>query len=1179
MKHFCRLIVTAIAAIMMLPTVSAQNKPVNIDVKDMQLSEILKAISAQSDYRFVYSNSAIGADRKITVKLSGTDISKVMDRLLSGTGIAYTILDRQIALSPAAPPKNTSGQKSKTIRGKVTDSNGEALPGADVFVDGTTNGAVTDLDGNYTIIVPDDPNTVLIFNFIGMKQQKAEVGEKDQYNITLTMDTQYLEQVVVTGYQTLSRERSAGSFAMVEGAQIQNKGNAHGDIIRSLEGTVAGLNVNTSAEGTSYLIRGVTSINSSTEPLYIVDGVPMSKDQVTKMINPNDVSSVTFLKDATAASIWGAKAANGVMVLTTKTGTSDGKLSINYNGTFTYKGKPDYSYMHMMTSDEFITAASEVFDPTTYSWDDINKTNYGTPAFFPVVYPHEDIMYRYYRGEISGSERASALKKLRDADGRKAYEKYFMSDAFLTNHSLSLSGGNSRNSYYVSFEYQGQQGNHQDKTNQYKVYMRDMLSITDWMKLDLSLNAFYSRSRSHLTSEEDEGGSHLTSLPYALYHDENGKEISLAGYYIGDAKRTDAEEATGIDLSYYPVSDWNKSTVATDSYSIRANAGLTIDIIEGLSYEGRFQYMIDNYDSEQFYPAESFKVRLERVYATDKAGKQYLPSSGGRFTAGFSNGRSYTVRNQINLDREFGDKTSHRVSGVAGFEFSSNKTGIKSTFMRGYDMQTMQYISYDDYFLNRTGVQNPVLPMIAGAGANLFEPNSYNQTEIEYRFVSAYANAAYTLMDKYSVNASIRVDQSNLFGSDPSVQFKPIWSVGGIWNIAKEGFMESVSWIGNLNLRLSYGFAGNSPNPGEGGPFNILSSVSDPTFNQFGLGYVVTTPANDKLTWEKTRTWNIGLDFSFIEDRLSGSLDLYDKLTTNLLAATPIDPTTGFTSVLTNIGTMSNKGVELSLSSVNIRSKGFTWMTDFNISYNYNKLISMYITPPETPSRMVDYSYWEGYPYGTIFAYRWAGLDPADGMSRVYDSKGNPVRSITAIDNTSVVPYLGTTIPPVYGSLNNSLRYKGFELSFMFIFNVGHVMRNDVNTQFTYRLSGNLHKDFALRWRRPGDERKTNVPAYYKLSNTSINEGDVISLYRNADINVLDASYIKLRDISLSYHLPGSACRAIKAENASVRLQVSDLFLIPFNKEGIDPEAFYLSSGGRGEKYRPYFTVGLNIGF
>lgn len=1182
MKHLSRLIVTALAVIMMLPTVSAQTRPVSIDVKDMQLSEILKSISAQSDYRFVYSNSAIGADRRMTIKLSGTDISKVMDDLLKGTGITYTILDRQIALSPSGlsgEKTEKQGKRSKTVRGKVTDSNGEALPGADVFVDGTTNGAVTDLDGNYTIIVPDDPNTVLVFNFIGMKQQKTEVGEKDKYDITLTMDTQYLEQVVVTGYQTLSRERSAGSFAMVEGAQIQDKGNAHGDIIRSLEGTVAGLNVNTSAEGTSYLIRGVTSINSSTEPLYIVDGVPMSKDQVTKMINPNDVSSVTFLKDATAASIWGAKAANGVMVLTTRTGTSDGKLSINYNGTFTYKGKPDYSYMHMMTSDEFITAASEVFDPDTYSWDDINNTNYGTSAFFPVIYPHEDIMYRYYRGEISGQERSSALERLRRSNGRKAYEKYFMSDAFLTNHSLSLSGGNDRNSYYASFEYQGQQGNHQDKVNEYKVYMRDMLSITDWMKLDLSLNAFYSRSRSHLTSEEDEGGSHLTSLPYALFHDENGNEISLAGYYLGDSKRSETEKASGIDLSYYPVSDWNRSTVTTDSYSIRANAGLTIDIIKGLSYEGRFQYMIDNYDSEQFYPAESFKVRLERAYATDKTGKQYLPSSGGRFTAGFSSGRSYTVRNQLNLDREFGDKTSHRVSGVAGFEFSSNKTGVKSTFMRGYDMQTMQYISYDDYFLNRTGVQDPVLPMIAGAGANLFEPNSYSQTEVEYRFVSAYANAAYTLMDRYSVNASIRVDQSNLFGSDPSVQFKPIWSVGGIWNIAKEGFMDNVSWIGNLNLRLSYGFAGNSPNPGEGGPFNILSSVSDPTFNQFGLGYIVVTPANDKLTWEKTRTWNVGVDFSFLEDRLSGSLDLYDKLTTNLLAATPIDPTTGFTSVLTNIGTMSNKGVELSLSSTIIRNNGFIWTTDFNISYNHNKLISMYITPPETPSRMVDYSYWEGYPYGTVFGYRWAGLDPADGMSRVYDSEGNPVRSITAIDNTSVVPYLGTTIPPVYGSLNNSFRYKGFELSFMFIFNAGHVMRNDVNTQFTYRLSGNLHKDFALRWRRPGDELKTDVPAYYKLSNTSINEGDVISLYRNADINVLDASYIKLRDISLAYHLPGPACRAIKAENASIRLQVSDLCLIPFNKEGIDPEAFYLSSGGRGDKYLPYFTVGLNIGF
>ncbi len=1181
MKHVLRcLAVMLLTVVLGISHLYARNERIVLDVRDVALSEVLKSISAQSDYRFVYNNRIIDVNQKISVSVSDKDVNVVLNRVLYGTGITYRIMDGQIALTPEQKvKKQDSRPKERVIRGKVTDSSGEILPGADVFVDGTSNGAVTDMDGNFTIIVPDDPSTVLVFNFIGMRQEKEEVGDKEFMNISLSVDTQYLKEVVVTGYQTISRERSAGAFAKVEGAQVQDRGNTHGDILKALEGSVAGLNVNTTAEGTSFLIRGITSINSSTEPLYIVDGVPMSRSQVGRLVNPNDVAGVSFLKDATAASIWGAQAANGVMVIITKTGSSDGRLNIVYNGTFTFKGKPDYSYQDMMTSRQFIDAAVQAFDPETYRWDDINKTTFGTMSNYPVVHPHEKALYQYYNGEISLAERDALLNALRSIDGRKEYEKYFMSNSFLTNHSVSLSGGNDRNSYYASLEYQGGQGISKDRTDEYKIYMRDVLNLTKWMKLDLSLNAFYERSRSHMSSYDEYGGNHLTSIPYARFFDEQGRPLSHTGYIMNESLRQKVESVTGFSLEYDPVSDWLRSTQVSDLYSMRANAGLTIDIIDGLSYEGRFQYMTDNSKSETYFPAETFKVRLDRAFATDTDGQQYLPSSGGEFTAGSSHATSYTVRNQLNFDREFVGKHVHHATAVAGFEINSNKTASNSTFMRGYDKQTMQYIFYDDYFLQQTGVRNPVLPMIAAATTNQFEPNSYDQTEIEYRFVSAYANAAYTLMDRYSVNASVRVDQSNLFGSDPSVQFKPIWSVGAIWNMAKENFLNSVEQVDNLNVRLSYGFAGNSPKPGEGGPYDILSSISDPRYNEFGLGYVVTTPANDKLTWEKTRTWNIGFDFGFWEHRFGGSLDLYDKLTTNLLAATPIDPTTGFVSVLSNIGTMSNRGVELSLYSTNISRKNFNWNTEFNITYNSNRLISMYITPPDTPSSMVNYQYWEGYPYGTVFGFRWAGLDPADGMPRVYDSKGNAVRSISDVDNLDAVPYMGTTIPPVFGSLSNSLRYKGFELSFMFVFNCGHVMRNDINNHFSYRFEGELHNDFNLRWRRPGDEKKTNVPAYYKLNDTSVNENDIQMLYKYADINVLNASYIKLRDLSLTYHLPVKACRVIRARNASVMVQASDLLLIPFNKEGIDPEAFYLSGGSRGEKFRPYFTAGLNIEF
>ena len=225
-----------------------------------------------------------------------------------------------------------------------------------------------------------------------------------------------------------------------------------------------------------------------------------------------------------------------------------------------------------------------------------------------------------------------------------------------------------------------------------------------------------------------------------------------------------------------------------------------------------------------------------------------------------------------------------------------------------------------------TGVKNPALPSFAASSTNTFDPNNYSQSETEYRFVSMYANAAYTLLDKYSLNASIRVDQSNLFGSDPSVQFKPIWSTGVIWNMAKEDFMSRASrWLNRLNLRASFGYAGNSPDPGQGGPYNILSSVTEANYSRFGLGYVVVTPANDKLSWEKTRILNLGVDWAVLDNRLSGEVDFYHKYTTNLLGNAPVDPTTGFTTVLSNIGTMTNAGVEFTINSTNITAGLFGW--------------------------------------------------------------------------------------------------------------------------------------------------------------------------------------------------------------------------------------------------------------
>lgn len=1167
-------ILIILAALALSLTAAAQT--IRLDVKGESLQSALKAISAQTDYKFAFNSRSIDTSVNITVKVESDSIDEVMAAVLKGTGIGYSVVGRQIALF--ALPRENAGESTRPkasgplkVSGIIADEEGVPLEGAGILVKGTSTGTIADADGKWSLEVP-GADAVLLVSYIGMEDMEVAVQGRSYLPLVLKASWEFINQVVVTGYQTLSRERSAGSFANVSGDAVRNQANIHGNVLRSLEGSAAGLSVTETADGVTYLIRGVSSINSKREPLFIVDGVAMTREQMDKMVNPNDVESINFLKDATAASIWGAQAANGVIVVTTRKGKA-GELKIFYNGSFTFKGKPDWEYMDMMTSAQFIKSATEVFDPQTYKWADVQGNTYGTGNDYKIVYPHEEPLYRYYLGEISLDERDAALNALSGINGRKEYEKYFMSNAYLMNHSLSLSGGSDKNSFYVSLETQRTRGTAKDTEDEYRLFFRDGLQLTPWMELDLSAHLFYSDSRSYQRSHS------LTDLPYISYFDANGTPLSLSNYVMSDEYRKSVEGITGINLDFYPVADYLSCPAKEKTLGANANAGLTIHFAPWISYEGRFQYSLTQGEGESYLAPSSFGVRIERAQGTDMQGTQYLPSSGGHFTASSSSMRSYTVRNQLNLDKGFGRDEMHRITGVAGFEFSSRKTGGKSTFLRGYDIQTMQYIFYDDYSLERTGVKNPALPAFAASSTNTFDPNRFGQTEMEYRFVSMYANAAYTLLDKYSLNGSIRVDQSNLFGSDPSVQFKPIWSAGIIWNAAKEDFMSGTArWLNRLNLRASFGYAGNSPDPGQGGPYNILSSVSEANYSRFGLGYVVATPANDKLSWEKTQIVNLGVDWAVLGNRISGEIDFYHKNTTNLLGQAPVDPTTGFTTVLSNIGSLTNTGVEFTVNSTNISSGRFEWTTDFNITYNRNKLVDMYVEPPTSPYRMIEYDYWKGYPFGTVFAYRWAGLDPADGMPRVYDSAGNAVRSITDIDTLDAVRFMGSTVPPVFGSLNNGFRWGNWDLAVSFIFNLGHVMRNDVNSTFSYRLGANLHNDFAKRWKQPGDEAFTNVPAYYSLRNTAINETDVLLLYRYADVNVVSASYIKLREVSLGYRLPASACRFLHVQNATARLQASNLATIAFNGQGIDPEAFYFT-GSRAERFHPFVSASLNIEF
>ncbi len=434
---------------------------------------------------------------------------------------------------------------------------------------------------------------------------------------------------------------------------------------------------------------------------------------------------------------------------------------------------------------------------------------------------------------------------------------------------------------------------------------------------------------------------------------------------------------------------------------------------------------------------------------------------------------------------------------------------------------------------------------------------------------------AYTFDRKYTLNGSIRMDQSNLFGSDPSTQYKPIWSIGGAWNITQEKFFHSRQ-INNLKLRLTYGLAGNAPVPGQGGPYDIVGARNNAIFSGLGIGYVLFTPKNDLLSWERTATTNAGIDFGIWKNRISGSVDVYQKITNALLGYVPLDPTTGYSYAYDNLGSLSNKGVEIMLNTHNIRSEKLNWRTTFTLSYNKNRVNELKRLTNLSFSQKLSGTQMEGYSAYPIFGFNYIGLDNAGnpmGLSQTNDT----IRLSTQVKVDDPV-YAGTTQPLWYGGITNSVSYKNLSISFLIVYNLGHQMRRDVNQFYTGRLTRNIPEYFTNRWKAAGDETKTDIPKYIANTATSTSSR-YTSLYTNALQNIVSASYAKIRDVTLNYSFSPGLTNRLSMSSLDIYAQVNNILLWTKNKNGIDPEYYDLQQGVRTDRMPAFYTIGIRASF
>jgi TonB-linked SusC/RagA family outer membrane protein len=1141
------LVLMIIGMLQVSASVYSQNGRISVDVSEMELSELIWELQETSGVVFIYKSSDLQGYDKVSISKNDASIEEILNEALEGKPLGYTIDDDVVIIQrkiEEKPVPAEEAQEKKSIKGVVTDDQGIPLPGVSVVIKGSNVGVATNIDGEYSLEF-DQENVVLIFSFVGMMPQEIAYSGQVVQNVTLTADTEQMAEVVVTGYQSISKERASGSFEKVSSEALEQRATLN--IIDKLEGQSSGVLFD---ENGNITIRGIASMNASTKPLVVVDGFPLEGD--LENINPNDIESMTILKDAAAASIWGARASNGVIVITSKKGEGKGKPTIEFSSTLSITPEPDLYSLKRASTESFLELEKHFADfgykklPSPWAMSK-PAFNYGLDAYL-----------RFNDGQITEVEKDAIINSIKGVDVRDEYADLFLRKAVRQQYHLSVSGATEKSNYYASLSYDDNNAWMKGVDNDRIV---SNLRINTKLSDRVSFNAAISAT---IRNQENNGATSLDKLAsYQRILDENGDYIAQPYTYSQAAK--DAHAAVNnspYDWTYNAYQEFENKDNSIKNVDLRMQAGLNVKLIEGLDFEGRYQYEWGNRKGQDIYNENTYNVRnsVNMRAHKDADGKMVYPIPMGQIRSDANAySKSFTTRAQLNFNRSFkGNK--HQVYAIGGVEFRQTEYESNNMTKYGYDPVSLQYktVNYDTDYPN----------------AFSYRPSKLRDaTKFAYakdRYASYYGNAGYTFDEKYTVTGSVRLDDSNLFGASKEYRNVPLWSVGTNWQIHREDFM-NLDFVNRLTLRATYGTGGNIDKTTS--PYLTAAVTSDwQTQHQYAY---IQNPKNPNLRWEKTATANFGLDYALFNNRVSGSIEYYNRQSTDLLGNVSLNAIYGFDSAKMNFAEMSNKGIDFSVN-VGILNKELKWNAIANFSYNKNNVEKVELSD-ERVFAAVRGTAREGKPLHHMYSYRWAGLS-AEGMPQIYNEKGEVIDHNTPLDKVEGLKYEGTTTPKYYGSFQNVLSYKGLRLSMMITYKLGHKFRTptiDYSSLKNAFALNTVHEQFDERWKNPGDENRTDIPVLPEDPNAV--RGYWGSYTRNGSHRVESASHIRFNDVVLSYDLPRAWFKSVGIKSLNIGAQVRNLGVITFNDDNIDPENIITESGFG--KRRPEYTFSLKARF
>ncbi|WEK20571.1 MAG: SusC/RagA family TonB-linked outer membrane protein [Candidatus Pedobacter colombiensis] len=1164
-------------------TASSFGQSVTLHKRGASLNEVLKMIKKQTNYTFLYNSELLKDAKMVSVDLDKATLEEALKASLANQSLTFKIIENTILLKKKEDglfDKVANYLSAIDLSGKILDEDGKPLPGATIRVKNTTRTVLTNERGEFELKGIDD-KAILIISFLGYTTKEVQASKANPLIISLDVNPAELGEVAVvsTGYQKIPAARAAGSYVVVSDKAMAGK--LQTNIVERLEGMVAGLTSFKSGLNTkpNIQIRGVSSLTAtSATPLYVVDGAPFFGD--IQALNPSDVESVTVLKDASAASIYGALSSNGVIVITTRSGKA-GKLNINYNATAKFVGLPDRAYSNKMSSAEMVDFQREMFNYRSGAYASIDPRKAMVETY--------RLFYDARQGVITEAELQKKLDVLRNSDRYDQVVNEFLRKTSLTQqHNLSFSGGNEFYKYSLSGNYLGNAPYERAQTNNRVGFnLKNSFNFTKWATLNIGVLGSNTRNdydNGSATNNVSPGMSILDAGKASFYMLRNS-DGSLATNWLNSKSQFEIDRLKSLGLqdeNYNPITDLNTSHLTNTSKYLNLNFSANLKIMDGLNLDLLYQNERTELYNKQYYNKDAYKVKTMINDATIKDAKQTkMIPVGGQMNEQRGDMNTYTLRTQLNYNKEFNSK--HRVDAIFGAE--KRKLLGSSTNIYKY--------GYDDYSLNYKPIDEQALSLSIPNTQALFDqfnfPKGDSRAERGFvstddRYVSLYGNGSYTYNNRITLSGSIRMDQANLFGTDPKYQYKPFWSTGLLYVVAEN----KRNWLDRLAVRATYGINGAVPK--SAGPYLITQSSGNNGLTGETQDGVVSPP-NSGLKWERTRVTNFGLDFSVLSRRFYGSIDIYNKATSDLLGDLKSDPTLGWNSITVNYGTMNNRGIDLTLNSNNLNTTDFNWITTLNFNYNKNKLTRLDYSSNTVFSYINGFQNRQGVPMGSLYSVRYGGLDNK-GVPKALTADGTEVYSTDKLSAKDLV-YNGTTIPPYSASLQNTLSYKGFDLFFMFIYYGGNVMR-DVTAPYLTKLAelnytNNMERSALVYWKKPGDEL---IPGMAPAFNSAVG-GAITNIWEFSDQNIQKADYIKLRDITLSYNFTGNWLKKNYIQRMKLSLQVQNAWRWAANKNKLDTEVWNgtsttysatmvpstISNSTRGLLYPASYTVGLAVNF